>query len=293
MIKPSRAWLREPLLHFLVLGLLLFGLDRALGSRPDAAGPLARIEITEGEVRQLSTAWMAQWQRPPTPEEMRNLVAARVREEILYREALSLGLDKDDTIVKRRLAQKMEFLADDASAVREPGREELRVWYATHGERFARPARVSFHHLYFSPDRRGARAAEDAARARATLGRGSVGAAAAGRLGDPFMFQDAYLDRTPEQIAAVFGTQFALAVARIPPGGWSEPLESGLGWHLVWVDAIAPGVVPPLEDVEGAVKAAWIDEQRAEVRQRAFAGLAARYQVIVPASAAASKQEPR
>jgi peptidyl-prolyl cis-trans isomerase C len=290
MIKPGLAWLREPLVHFVALGLLLFVLDRALGSRSDAVGPLTRIEITEGEVRQLSAAWTAQWQRPPTPEELRNLVAARVREEILYREALSLGLDKDDTIVKRRLAQKMEFLADDASAVREPGREELRAWYATHGERFALPARVSFHHFYFSPDRRGPRAAEDAARARATLGRAPVGAAAAARAGDPFMFQDTYLDRTPEQIAAVFGTQFALAVARVQPRAWSEPLESGLGWHLVWIDSSVPGRVPPLEDVEPAAKAAWIDDQRAEARQRAFAALATRYQVILPGPAATSRK---
>jgi len=290
MMMPSRAWLREPLVQFVALGLLLFVLDRALGSRSDAAGQRVRIEITEGDIRQLATAWTAQWQRPPTPEEMRNLVAARVREEILYREALGLGLDKDDTIVKRRLAQKMEFLADDVSAVREPGREELRAWYATYGERFARPARLSFHHLYFSPDQRGARAAEDAARARALLGRAPRGASGAGRLADSFMFQDAYLDRTPEQIAAVFGTQFALAVAKVQPGAWSEPLESGLGWHLVWVDSAAAGQVPPLEDIEPAVKAAWLDEQRVEARQRAFAALATRYQVILPGSTPASKK---
>ena len=221
---------------------------------------------------------------------MRSLIETKVREEVLYREALALGLDKDDTIVKRRLAQKMEFLADDSAAVREPGREELRVWYATHGERFALPARVSFHHLYFSPDRRGPRAPEDAARARATLARAPLGAAEAARTGDAFMFQDAYLDRTPEQIAAVFGTPFALAVARVQPGAWSEPLESGLGWHLVWVDSSVPGRVPPLEDVEPAAKAAWIDDQRAEARQRAFAALATRYQIIVPGPAATSRK---
>jgi parvulin-like peptidyl-prolyl isomerase len=106
------------------------------------------------------------------------------------------------------------------------------------------------------------------------------------------MFQDAYLDRTPEQIAAMFGTQFALAVAKVQPGAWSEPLESGLGWHLVWVDSAAAGQVPPLEDVEPAAKAAWLDEQRAEARQRAFTALAARYQVILPGAAAASRKGP-
>src|SRR4030095_16692680 len=155
MRKLGGAWLREPLLHFIVLGLLLFVFDRALGSRSDAASSLARIALTEGDLRQLHVAWMAQWQRAPTPEEMRNLVASRVREEILYREALGLGLDKDDTIIRRRLAQKMEFLADDASSLREPSRAELQAWYGKNGERFVLPARISFHHLYFSVDRRG------------------------------------------------------------------------------------------------------------------------------------------
>jgi peptidyl-prolyl cis-trans isomerase C len=286
MRKPGGAWLREPLVHFIVLGLLLFVLDRALGSRSDATSSLARIELTEGDLRQLHVAWMAQWQRAPTPDEMRNLVASRVREEILYREALSLGLDKDDTIVRRRLAQKMEFLADDVSSLREPSRAELQAWYGKNGERFALPARISFHHLYFSVDRRGPRAADDAARSRTALAQTPANSAGARRLADAFMFQDAYLDRTPEQIAAVFGTRFAQAITQLKPGGWSEPLESGLGWHLVWIDSIATGRMPPLEDVEPAVKAGWADEQRAEARQRAIAAMAARYQVILPGAPA-------
>ena len=289
MLKKAGVWLREPLLQFVLLGLLLFIVDRALGPRPDPASSLTRIELTEGDLRQLSVAWTAQWQRPPTPEEMGNLVAGRVREEILYREALTLGLDKDDTIVKRRLAQKMEFLTDDVSSLREPSREELQAWYGRNGERFALPARLSFHHLYFSPDRRGPRAAEDAARVRVTLARAPGHPPTASRLADSFMFQDSYVDRTPEQIAAVFGTQFAQGIAQLTPGAWSEPLESGLGWHLVWVDAVVPGRIPALEDVEPAVKAGWIDEQRNEARQQAIAAMAARYQVILPGAKASAR----
>ena len=108
---------------------------------------------------------MAQWQRPPTPEEMRNLLDGKIREEVLFREAMALGLDKDDTIVKRRLAQKMEFVMEDASALREPADDELRRWFAQNAQRFATPSLVTFRHLYFSPDLRGARARDDAVEA--------------------------------------------------------------------------------------------------------------------------------
>ena len=126
--QPSllKRWLREPLLHFLLAGLALFAMYQALNPAAVEQGNRSRIELTNDDLRQLAVGWMAQWRRPPTPEEMRRLVDSKVREEILYREALALGLDQDDTIVKRRMAQKMEFLAEDLAALREPNREELR-----------------------------------------------------------------------------------------------------------------------------------------------------------------------
>ena len=238
--------------------------------------------MTEGDIRQLEVAWTAQWRRPPTPEEMRNLVTARVREEILYREALSLGLDKDDTIIKRRLAQKMEFVAEDVSGLREPTAGELRGWYAKNGERFALPGRRSFRHLYFSQDTRGERARDGAAHARERLTGASVDTPVAAGLADPFMFQDHYADRTPEQVAGIFGSQFAEALFQLAPGSWQGPLESGLGWHLVWVTASVPGRVPPFEENEGSVRAGWMDDQRVDARRRAFEAMAARYQIVLP-----------
>jgi len=263
--------------------------DGILNRGPDRSGNAGRIEMTEGDLRQLEVAWTAQWRRPPTPEEMRNLVAARVHEEILYREALVLGLDKDDTIVKRRLAQKMEFVAEDVSGLREPGTEELRGWYAKNGERFALPGRRSFRHLYFSQDKRGERARDSAARARDQLARASVDAPVVSGLADPFMFQDYYADRTPEQVAGVFGSTFAEALFQLAPGAWQGPLESGLGWHLVWVTSNEPGRVPAFEEVEGAVRAGWVDEQRVEARRQAFEAMAARYQIVLPQPRGASR----
>jgi len=134
-----RRWLREPLLHFLLAGLALFVGYRALNPAAVEQGNRSRIELTDDDLRQLEVGWMAQWRRPPTPEEMRRLVDSKVREEILYREALALGLDQDDTIVKRRMAQKMEFLAEDLAALRDPNREELRTWFEKNAPRFTVP----------------------------------------------------------------------------------------------------------------------------------------------------------
>ncbi len=277
-----KRWRREPLLHFLLAGLALFVGYRALNPEPSHPTSSARIEITDNDLRQLDVTWVAQWQRHPTPEEMRGLLEGKVREEILYREALALGLDQGDTIVKRRLAKKMEFLAEDLTGVRDPKTEELKTWFEKNRERFALPGRVSFRHLYFSSDRRGKRGGEAAASAREQLAGKPADSPVAARLADPFMFQDYYGERTPEQVANVFGTTFAAAVFRLTPGSWQGPIESGLGWHLVWVDSITPGRVPAFEEIEQVVESGWIDEQRVESRRRAFDAMKARYEVVLP-----------
>ena len=236
-----RRWAREPLLHFLVIGAALFVIYHWLNPTAANSDTSRRIELTNDDIRQLEISWTAQWQRPPTPEEMRNLVEDKVRQEILYREGLALGLDRDDTIVKRRLAQKMEFLADDVSALRDPSLDELKKWYAKNGSHFSLPSRITFRHLYFSPDKRGAQARDAAASALAKLAGKTADAIDLTTLADSFMFQDHYGDRTPDQVANVFGTKFAEELFKLRPGEWNGPVESGLGWHLVWVDSITAG----------------------------------------------------
>ena len=282
MAFSPRRWLREPLLHFLLAGLLLFAMYRILHPELSERTESTRIEVTADDLRQLEVVWTAQWHRPPTQDEMRGLVESRVREEILYREGLALGLDQGDTIVKRRLAQKMEFLADDVSALRDPTTDELRAWYARNSERFAEPGRRSFRHVYFSTDRRGSQTRADATRALTKLTDTLVDAPMVGTLGDRFMFQDQYGDRPPEQIASIFGSQFALAVDQIRPGSWQGPIESGLGWHLVFVTSATQGRVPSFDEIELDIKAGWLDEQRAESRRRAFEAMKAHYEIHLP-----------
>jgi hypothetical protein len=275
-----KRWLQEPLLHFMLAGLALFIIYGALRD-PSPTDNLERIELTADDVRRLEVAWAARWRRPPTQAELQGLIEEELRQEILYREALALGLDKGDTIVKRRLAQKMEFLSEDVAAIREPTAAELKTWFEEHQRQFADPPRADFRHVFFSFDRRGARAEEDARRALPRLASRWPASAADPQAGDPFMFQDYYRDSTPEHAAKVFGPTFAGALFRLRPGSWQGPIESGYGWHLVWVDSLTPGRLPSFDEVEPAVKSEWQAEQRAEARRKSYEALRDRYEIVV------------
>ena len=275
--------LREPLIHFLLIGALLFGLYGLAPSAGPGTAASKQIRLSQSEIAQLTLLFQSQWRRPPTPQELERLVENKVQQEILYREALAMGLDKDDEIVKRRMAQKMQFLAEDVAAAREPTTAELKAWFEQNSDRFAQPPRLSFRHLYFSTDRRGERARDDAQQALAKLASQPVDTQAAGALADPFMFQDSYRDRAPDYLAKEFGPRFALAVSKLAPGSWQGPVESGFGWHLVFVDTVIPGRVPAFEEIEADVRTAWLGEQKALAWDKAYKKMRDGYTVWLPA----------
>ena len=282
-IAHMKRLLREPLVHFLVLGAALFGVYAWVDGGRGGAEPSRQIRLSLGDLSQLTLLFQAQWRRQPTEDEFRRMVENKVQGEVLYREGLAMGLDKDDEIVKRRMAQKMQFLSEDVAASHVPTTAELKSWFDQHREKFALPSRLSFRHLYFSPDRRGARAKEDAAEALAKLAGQPEDAKLAQSLADPFMFQDYYRDRAPNFLGKEFGPQFALAVEKLTPGSWQGPVESGFGWHLVFVDTVIPGRIPPLEEIESDVKTAWLSEQKATAWEKAYKDMRAKYTVLLPA----------
>ena len=282
-----RKLLREPLLHFLLLGAALFAAYGWLQRGRAADVTSTRIELTSDDVRQLDVYFESQWRRPPTPQELEGLVEQKVQEEILYREALALGLDKDDTIVKRRMAQKMQFLAESVAEAHEPGTAELEAWYRENPGPFAVPSRISFRQLYFSPDRRGESARADAEQALARLVREPESSRRA--QGDQVMLADYYADRAPDQLAKEFGPAFARAIFDVKTGAWQGPIESGYGWHLVFVDSLVPGRTPELAEVESEVKTAWLTEQKAKAWQKAYAEMRAKYTVALPAPELATR----
>lgn len=280
--EPSvvRRLIREPLVHFLLIGLGLFLIYGLLSPSTSPSGS-TRIELSAEDLNQLQVTWMAQWKRPPTADEMRGLIDTRVQQEILYREALALGLEQNDEIIKRRLAQKMEFLAEDVSTIRAPQPDELKAWFEKNSAQFALPGRITFRHLYFSPDKRGPQAQGDAEQSLAAK---TLDPAKESGFGDRFMDQNYFVDCSSEQVSKVFGSAFAESLFKLKSsGGWQGPVESGLGWHLIWIETITPGRIPSFEEVDSEqVKSEWTTARRDETKRKAFADIRQRYEIVLP-----------
>lgn len=272
---------REPLLHFVLAGVLLFGayawLNRGAPGTGGNAAPT--VHITASEVTWLQETWARQRQREPTREELRGLVTEFLKEELLAREARAMGLDQDDIIVRRRLAQKMEFLVQDTSRLIEPTEEDLHRFFAANAERFETEARVSFTHLYFSPDRR-KDAAADATKALAELADGNKNVGAA-ELSDRLLLDAEFRDANEQTVAGLFGKEFARAVFALQTGAWQGPIASGYGLHLVRVSEVRPATRREFAEVKVKVLEHWREQRLREDNEKYFAGLLAKYEVVV------------
>jgi peptidyl-prolyl cis-trans isomerase C len=279
-----RQILREPLLHFTVLGVLLLVVSRWLESLPgDSAGPGSghfRIVITPEQVQRLDQGWLRQNGTAPTSGRSRSLVDQYVREEILYREGLRLGLDRDDEIIRRRIVQKVEFLQQDLEPVAAPTSRELETYYREHQQKYALPERRSFSHIYFSPDRDG----EAAARQRALDVLKELPSTSVSRdpdRGDRFAGLYDYSSLTAAGVSRVFGeSELSRAVFSTGAGQWSGPYRSGLGWHLVYVREIVPARTPQVQEILDTVRADFTEEMRERRNAAAFARLRDKYTVV-------------
>jgi peptidyl-prolyl cis-trans isomerase C len=273
---------REPLVHFVLIGAALFAVYSALHSKEVPSADSKKIVLTANDVEQINLMWQAQGRPAPTADQVQSLLDNRIREEVLYREALGLGLDKEDTIVKRRMAQKMDFLAEDLSDLREPTREELKAWFGKNSERFKVPGRASFRHLYFSFDKHGNRTSEAAAEALTKIAGKASDLSEASALADPFMFQDYYGDRSFDELAKTFGPGFARSLFAQQTGSWQGPIESGYGWHLIFIDSLTPARVPEFEEVETDVRTQWVSAQRDQTKQRMYEQMKSHYEIVLP-----------
>jgi parvulin-like peptidyl-prolyl isomerase len=280
-MKASR-WFKEPFLHFLIGGGVLFAAYAWLNpTAPDPGPGLRPIRIGAGEVRWLTETWARQWHREPTPEELRGLVSNLLKEELLAREARELRLDENDTIVRRRLAQKLEFLLQDTARLAEPTEEELRRIYEATPDAYLTESRVSFVQIYFSRERR-KDAVKDATEALARLAR--VPSADIADVGDRLLVEGEFRDVDRQTVANAFGPQFARAVFALRPGAWHGPLESGYGVHLVRVAAAEPGQQRSFADVRSQLLERWREQRQRESEARFFTRLMEKYEVVVDES---------
>jgi len=272
-----RALLKEPLVHFLVLGLIIFAVYHAL-NRSNEQEP-DKIVVTQARIEQLAGLFAKTWQRPPTAAELKGLIDDYVKEEILYREALALGLDNDDTVIRRRLRQKMEFLSDTVIGALNPTDDELETYLKYNMSKFELDPQIAFEQVFLNPERRGDQIEEDAASILEALN--SNASADAAKLGDATLLP-LELDLTSAtRISQTFGPQFAKAIDQLTPGAWGGPIKSTFGTHLVRVNKREPGRVPALSEARAAVKREWATEQRKKLEDKRFAELLKRYDVSI------------
>ncbi|MBT8069961.1 MAG: peptidyl-prolyl cis-trans isomerase [Gammaproteobacteria bacterium] len=271
-------WLKEPLLHFLLIGAGLFMLY-GWASDEDAGRP-DQIIFAETEVDRLINLWERKWQRLPSQTELQGLIEQQIREEVFYREALAMGLDKNDTVVRRRMAQKLEFISNDLASLAEPDDALLQTYLDEHQEKFLIPGRISYSQVFLNRDKRGRQVYAAAAQLLEELSQSPVDVDTT-MAGDPFMGGYRFNDETDFGVSRVFGQDFASEIFKLPVGTWTGPVESGYGLHLVRVDARTDAVVPTLGQVRDKVRNEWLADQRRKTNDLLYSELRKRYEVII------------
>jgi hypothetical protein len=278
-----RKFLREPLVHFLALGALVFVVFHFAANRGEA--PEGRIVVSVGKVEQLVTGFSRTWHRPPSPQELDGLVEDYIREEVLYREALAMGLDKDDTIVRRRMRQKLEFLTEDATAAVSPTDQDLQDWLDKHPDKFRAEAKWAFRQVYFSADRHGESATAAASKALAKL-TGAGKKIDASELGDATLLPHELALSRLDEIASAFGDEFARQIPQLQTDRWAGPVQSPYGWHLVYVSERTEGRSRPLAEVREAVQREWLAARRQEIVDSTYSKWREKYAVVVESALA-------
>lgn len=270
-----KKFLHEPLAHFFLAGGLIFLLYALVG--PDDASE-RRIVIDNGVIERLKSAWQLRANREPGPEELDGLVADYLYEELFSREARALGLELDDPVIRRRLAQKMNLLAESAAQQAEPGEAELLAWYEAHPELYRTQDRLGFNHIYFSHDRPGGSAAQDAAALLSRLE--GTGESAGKDMGDTFILPREFTDIGRSQLGRLFGDDFAATLFTLPAGRWQGPVASGYGYHLVYLYGMQEAEPIPFSESSTRVLQDWQRDRYEQMQKALLEELKSRYEIV-------------
>jgi len=277
-----RAWLHEPLLHFLVLGTALFLAWPFIADR--VVSRANQIVISQGQMQRLVERFQRTHLRPPSPDELAGLVEDDIRSEVYYREGIALGLDRGDEIIRRRVVQKLEFMTQDIAAQGAPTDAELLRYLEGHGGDFGAEDEIAFSQIYLNPDRHGAALSRDADRLLARLNAGD-GRLNYGADSDVLPVPNDFEAQPLHVIAGIFGDDFAAAIAADPPGRWIGPIRSGYGLHLVLVRERRRGSPPQLSQVRDAVLREWQSAHQVESNQQAYRQMRAKYAIKIEPAA--------
>ena len=277
--QKSLRFLREPLIHFFVLGLAVFGLHVVLDRKPETiVDDPYLVEVSSADIEWMWTLFNKKMGREPTRQDLRDQVNQLIREQILSREAVAMGLDEGDIVVRRRLVQKVEFLFKDLSAVTEPTEDDLRNYYAKNRPKYEMPPQVTFSQAYFSIDSRGVDGAKQAAQALTKEGHDP---SKASTLGDASMLPPECAKCGTREIINRFGKDFAKAVKNLEPGSWYGPIRSAYGFHAVYIYARQEAILPKLENIIDRVRNDWMFENQEENARRVYGEIRSRYRVLL------------
>lgn len=268
-----RRVLREPLLHFILIGAVVFLLFGLVGDEPAGEAP-ERIVVTADATARLAEQFQAVWRRPPTLDELSGLVDQYIEEEVYVREALALGLDRDDAVIRQRLRQKMVFLTESAVGALEPADDELRAFFEAHVERFTPAPRIAFRQVWIGET-------ADAGTVSEVLGALADGAPPAA-LGRQTLLPAEMPLAAPATVDGTFGPGFFAAVAALSPGAWSAPVESAFGVHAVRLEQRLAAEPPAFDDVRERVLVEWRGERAAALNEAAYERMRQTYQISRP-----------
>jgi peptidyl-prolyl cis-trans isomerase C len=276
-----KKWLKEPLVHFLVIGALIFVVFSVVNNEESTMDG-NRIVVSAGDVERLSVNWSKKWNRPPTETELKGLVDSYIKEEVYYREALALGLDQNDTILRRRLMQKMEFLSNDLADLTNPDETDLNQYFLANQDKYELPARISFSHIYFSFDKKHTNGIlEDAGKVLSDLRASATPVQGAPEKGDSFMLHYDFTLETPFEVARLFGQGFAEQIFQTETDSWQGPVESGYGLHLVRINEKVEARMPELASAIDNVRTDYMFEQRQKTNKAIYERFRERYEIVV------------
>ena len=277
--QKSLRFLREPLIHFFVLGLAVFGLHAVLDRKPvTIVDDPYLVEVSSADIEWMWTLLNKKMGREPTGQDLKGQVNQLIREQILSREAVAMGLDEGDIVVRRRLVQKVEFLFKDLSAVTEPTEDDLRNYYAKNRTKYEMPPQVTFSQVYFSIDSRGVDGAKQAAQALTKEGHDP---SKASTLGDASMLSPECVQCSTREIINRLGTDFVKAVENLEPGSWYGPIRSTYGFHAVYIYARQEAILPKLDNIIDRVRNDWMFENQEENARRVYGEIRSRYRVLL------------
>jgi peptidyl-prolyl cis-trans isomerase C len=280
MFEKLKKLAREPLVHFLLIGAGIYGLY-GIYAGGEVDDNERTVTVSAGDIQAMANQWTRMWSRPPTEEELGGIVRDHVRTQILFREALAMGLDVGDVVIERRLAQKVELLAQGLITPAEPTDEVLQTWHTDNPSQFKQPDLYTITHIFFDPDKR-----EDATLADAEAARDKLNAldelpANYDEYGDRFMLQNYYSMRSELELRKMFGTGFVEQITGLEPGRWHGPVLSGYGPHLVMINSVLLTPQPAYIDIKKRLTEEWMAGQIDEMSERFVDELISRYEILV------------